>query len=229
MLAGDAINVMNTSGAAAGVGHDIADDGITDKRKFPRPGCGGKRDRWAIEVGSRKASALALIAIVAGWASAMVHREIGDAVGHNAPAEFLFDHLLGLESAARKIHRRKKLSVGHLREAFARSADADVAFDEIVVGFEIFVPNGPVFAVAVTTGGFEFVIAEAIALARPAESFPSDLPAANPHERLVRRKCVGMLDVVDEELMTKFVARVAQALHRLRFQQALLITETSKF
>ena len=41
-------------------------------------------------------SALALIAVVAGGASAMIDREIGDAVGHDAPAEFPLNDLFCL-------------------------------------------------------------------------------------------------------------------------------------
>ena len=136
---------------------------------------------------------------------------------------------LRLQRTAGKIHRRQKLSVGHLRQAFARSADADVAFDAVVVGLELFVADGPVFAVAVAAGGFEFVVAVTVALARPAESFSADLAAANPHERFVGGKCVRMFEIVDEELMTVVVAGVAEALDRLIFQEALLISEAAEF
>ena len=113
-------------------------------------------------------------------------------------------------------------------EAFARSADADVAFNPVVVGRELCIADGPVFAVAVAGGGFEFVVAVAIAFARPAERLPADLPAANPHERLVRGKGVGVLQIVDEELMAVFVAGVTQPLHRLVLEQALLIAEAAE-
>ena len=99
----------------------------------------------------------------------MRNRQVGDAVGHDAPAKFALDHVFGLQRAAGKIHGRQKLSVGQLRQAFARSADADIAFDQVVVGLEFLVADGPIFAVAVAGGGFEFVVAVAIAFARPAE------------------------------------------------------------
>ena len=38
-----------------------------------------------------------------------------------------------------------------------------------------------------------------------------------------------MLQIVDEELMTVFVAGVTQALHRLRFEQALLVAKAAEF
>src|SRR5205085_2173351 len=90
------------------------------------------------------------------------------------------------------------------------------------------VADGPVFAIAVTGGGFEFVIAIAVTFPRPTESFPSDLPSADPHERLVGRKGVGIFEVIHEELVTVLVAGIAQALYRLGAQQLRLISEAAK-
>src|SRR4030095_12906066 len=73
------------------------------------------------------------------------------------------------------------------------------------------------------------VITDPVALARPAERPPANLAAANPHERLVGWKGIGILVIVDEKLMTVVIAGVAKPLHRLVLEQSLLIAEPAKF
>ena len=228
MLTRDPVDVVDALGAAAGVDQKVADNGVAHQGEFSGAGRGGQRYRRAVEIRSGETAALALVAIVTGGSATMRNRQVGDAVGHDAPAKLALDHVFGLQRAAGKIHGRQKLSVGQLRQAFARSADTDVAFDQVVVGLEFLVADGPVFAVAVASGGFEFVVAVAIAFARPAERLPANLAAANPHEGFVRGKGVGMLQIVDEELMAVFVAGVTQALHRLRLEQALLVAKAAE-
>src|SRR5262249_26369275 len=132
-------------------------------------------------------------------------------------------------TAARKSHRRQELTIWHLWQTFARTAHADEAFYLIVVRFEVVVANRPVFSVAIVAGGFEFVVAEAIAFARPTKCFSSHLPAADPHERFVHRKGVRMLQVIDEKLMAVLVTGIAQTLDRLCAQQHPLIAKTTEF
>src|SRR4029077_17865130 len=76
--------------------------------------------------------------------------------------------------------------------------------------------------------GFEFVIGEPIALAGPAERLAADLASADPDEWFVRRKRVGVLEIIDEKLMAIFVAGIAEALHRLILEKPLLIAEAAK-
>ena len=118
---------------------------------------------------------------------------------------------------------------GICEEALARTADADVALNLVVVGLEVFVAHRPIFAVAVPGGRFEFVVAVAIAFASPAESLAPYLPAANPHEGLVDGEGLRILQVADEELMAVLIAGIAEALYWLVLQQAALIAEAAKF
>src|SRR5579859_684940 len=202
---------------------------VADQRELPRARCRGQRDRRAIEVRSGKASALALVAVMASGTPAVRHRQVRYAIGNHLPTKLPFDDLLGFQRAAGKFHRRQELAVGHLLQSLARTAHADVAFHAIVIRFHFFVADGPIFAVAIATGRLEFVVGVAIALARPTEGFASNLAAANPHERLVGGKGVGIFQIVDEELVAIVVACVAEALHGLVFEQALLIAEAAEF
>ena len=228
MLARDPIDVVDALGAAAVVDQKVADNGVAHQGEFSGAGRGRQSDRRAVEIRSGETAALALVAIVTGGAAAMRNRQVGDAVGHDAPAKLTLDHVFGLLRAAGKIHGRQKLSVGQLRQALARSTDTDIAFDHVVVGLKFLVADGPIFAVAVASGSLEFIVAVAIAFARPAERLSSNLTAANPKEGFVRGKGVGVLQIVDEELMAVFVAGVAQALHRLRLKQALLVAKAAE-
>src|SRR5205085_12157745 len=151
-------------------------------------------------VRSRMPTALRLVAVVARRPPSMRDGQVRDSVGHHPPAEFLADDVARQQCAAGQRHRRKELPVRKLFETFTRAADADETLHAIVVGRELRIADGPVFAVAVAAGGLEVVATEAVALARPAERPPADLPAANPHERLVGWKGIGILAIVDEEL-----------------------------
>ena len=45
----------------------------------------------------------------------MRNREVGDAVGYDAPAKLPLDYFLGLKRAAGEIHWRQEFAVGQLR------------------------------------------------------------------------------------------------------------------
>ena len=171
------------------------------------------------------ASALALIAVVARRPAAVSHGEIRHPIRHHAPAEPPADDLARLHAAARERHRRQVVPVGKLRQLLARAAHADEVLHAVVVRLEVAVADGPVFAVAVAARRLELVVAEPVALARPAERPPADLTSADPHERLAGRERVRVLVVVHEELVAVFVARVAEALHGLMLEQLLLVAE----
>jgi hypothetical protein len=95
VLVRDTVDVMNALRLACGVHHYVTHDSIADQCKFPGAGSRGKGDGRTIEVRSRIAASLALVAIVTSGAPTMLHGEVGDAVGHHPPAKFVFNHFLG--------------------------------------------------------------------------------------------------------------------------------------
>jgi len=101
-------------------------------------------------------------------------------------------------------------------EAFGHAGDADVFFDDVVVGGDVCVADGPVFAVAVVRGGFEILIAEAEADAAPdVGAAAGDAEAAHPVEGLVGGRGVRFVVIVDEPVLRVFVADVEFALDRV--------------
>jgi len=62
--------------------------------------------------------------------------------------------------ATDQCHRRQKKGIEKLRQIFLRTADADEALDPRVIGRKLGVANGPVIAITVAAGGFEFIIAQ---------------------------------------------------------------------
>ena len=121
----------------------------------------------------------------------------------------------------------RKSTIRKLRQSFCRPAYADVPFDLVVVGFKFLVVDRPVLTITVACGCLEFEVTISIAYARPAEGLAAHLPSANPHERLVIGKGVRKFPVVDEKLMTIFVAGVAEPLYGLIPQECLLISEAA--
>src|SRR5438477_5676991 len=209
------MDVVNPFRFAGPVHDQMTDYGITHQREFPGTRCRRKRDRRTVEVRGCVTAPLALVAIMASGTPAMWNRQVRDSVRHHAPAEFLFNDLFGQPSSARQFHRWQELTVGHLSQPLSRSAHPNEAFHAIVIRLHFFVADGPVFAISIAAGGLKLIVTEAVALPRPTESLSPDLPATNPHERLVQRERVRMLQVVYEELMAVLVAGIAQALHRL--------------
>src|SRR2546429_7369086 len=174
------------------------------------------------------AAALALVAIMARWPTPVHNRQVRHTVRHHHPAELFADHVARQHAAARKVHGRQKLAVGHLRQALARAAYTDKRFDFFVVRLEILVTERPIFAIAVAAGGLELVVAISVAFARPAEGLAAHLAATYPHKRLVERKGVGILVIVDEKLVAEFVARVTEPLDGLALKQRLAVAEAAK-
>ena len=93
MLARDPVDVVDALGAAAVIDQKVADNRVAHQGEFSGAGRGGQSDRRAVEIRRGEAAALALVAIVAGGAATMRNRQVGDAVGHDAPAKFALDHL----------------------------------------------------------------------------------------------------------------------------------------
>ena len=210
-----AINIMDARGFPLIIHHQMAHHRVALQGKPSRACCRGQRHGGRVEVRSGVASTLAFIAIVAGGTTLVRHGQIRHAVRHHTPAKSRLDNMLRQQIAAGKIHWRKELSIGHLLQALTRSAHANEAFYFVVIGFNLFVVKWPILPVAVAPGRLELIVAVAIAFARPTERLPSHLPSPNPHEGLVWREGIGMLMVIDEELVAVFVAGVTKTLHGL--------------
>jgi hypothetical protein len=84
-------------------------------------------------------------------------------------------------------------------------------FDDFVVGDHFVVGNGPVVTPAVVGCAFEIKIAHAVGLTTPAQRASAEDAFADPVERLRLR--VGIFEIVDEPLLIRFAAGVAQALN----------------
>src|SRR5207245_3775324 len=221
-------DVVNTRRLAVLVHEQVANYGVADQSEAAVPSRGRKRHCGAVEVGRCVTSALTLIAVVTRRTPVVRNGEVGDTIRHHAPAEFSFNDLLGKQRPAGEVHGRQEPSVRHLLQALSRTAHADEAFNLVVVRLQVLVAEGPVLLVPIATGRFAFVITLAVDLSRPAERLATDLAAANPHERLVQRKRVGVFVIVDEELMTVFVAGVAKSLDGLPFEQRSLVPEAAE-
>ncbi len=155
----------------------------------------------------RHAAAFAGTAEVAGSATVERFGEIGAARGHYGAAELFLDPIAKKSFLTRERNRWLELAIGKMLQAFGSAGDADVFFDEIVVRFDVFVAQRPVFAVAVEGSGLEIPIAEAQADAAPdVGTAAGHAQAAHPVERLVGRRGVGLFEIVDEPIVSIFVA-----------------------
>src|SRR5262249_40560753 len=148
--------------------------------------------------------------------------------GQAEPAELVADDFTSQLAAAGEFHRREEFAIGHLLETFMGAADADEGFHQIVVGREVLVADGPVFAVAITAGRFELVVAVTIAFATPAKGSAADLATTNPHERFVDGKRVRIFAVVDKELMAVLIAGETQPLNGLAIEECLSVAEAAE-
>ena len=206
--------------------HDyVTDDSIADECELAGAGRIRQRDRGAVEVGSRETTALALIAIVACRAAVEGNREVGAAIGDQLPSELLFNDVLWHKPLRRRDAWGEKFSIGELWQALASAAHTDVFFDFVVIGLEIFVGDRPILAIAVVASALKLEVAITVTDSRPAKRFPADLSSANPHERLVLGKRVGVLGIFDKELAAVLVACIAEPLDRLLLEYGFLIAE----
>ncbi len=91
-------------------------------------------------------------------------------------------------------------------ETLGGAGDADIFFDEIVVGLDVFVTEGPVFAVAIERSRPEIPIAESQADAAPdVGAATSHSNAPHPIKGLVSGSSVRFFEIVDEPLVRIFV------------------------
>src|SRR6266581_4405888 len=122
-------------------------------------GLGGDHERarhgreGRVEVGLGDAAALAGAAVVTGLAAVDGLGQVrGPAQGDRAP-QLLLDLVLEPPLRAVHAHRGMELAVGQLVDALWHPGDADVVLDQLVVGDEVLVGEGPVLAEAVEGGG----------------------------------------------------------------------------
>jgi hypothetical protein len=153
------------------------------------------------------ASAFAGAAEVAGAAAVEWPGQIRGARGHDGAAEFFLDAIAEERFLASERDGRLELAVGEMLEAFRAAGDADIFFDEIVVGLDVLVAERPVFAVTVVGGGLKIPIAEAQADAAPdVGAAAGHAHAAHPVEGLARGSGVRLFEVVGEPVVGVFVA-----------------------
>ena len=138
----------------------------------------------------------------------------GSADGQRA-SEFVFDGISEHPLATGQVHRREEVPVGKLGHAVGLAADADEVLHPFIVGNHLLVAHRPVLTESVVGCGFEVIVAQPIALARPHDGSPADVASADPNEGPVGRCGVRLFDVIDEEVMGVLVALVALLLDRL--------------
>src|SRR5215470_2627282 len=128
----------------------------------------------------------------------------------------LGERVFKIELDARHFHGRKEFAVGKLRQAFGLAADAGEFFHVVIPGSNVGIANRPIDGDSIFQVGFEIEIAPAIALAAPGDRLSADLASANPGKMFSWIGGIGILDVVDEELVRELIARViALALNML--------------
>ncbi len=207
-LARVAIEEENAAGAVAiRVHENFVDHGVRDERAVAGGDGIGNGGEGGVEIRVRHAAAFAGAAEVAGAAAIEGLGEIGAARGHGGAAQLFLDAIAKEIFLTGERNGRLKLAVGEMLEAFGTARDANVFFDEIVVGLDIFVAERPVFAVTVVRGGFEIPIAEAQAYAAPNIGAAAGHPqATHPVEGLVGGSGVRLFEVVDEPVVVVFAA-----------------------
>src|SRR5262249_27785659 len=129
-----------------------------------RLACGRKGRIQATEVGSRTATAMTRSAVVTRGAAVMTLRQYGrTAYGHHpVAAKVSSDRLLNSLFRAGHFHRRQKLTIWQLRQAFGLAADADEGFHIVVPRGDIVIANRPINRYSVTKVSFEIQIAPAV-------------------------------------------------------------------
>ena len=195
----------------------LVDHRVGDERAAAgRHGVGYGRER-GIEIGPRHAAVLARAAIVARGAAVDRPRQVGGATERHGPTEFLFHASPQARLCTGQAHRRLKTAIGQLGHTFRDSGDADVFFDQVVVGRDVLVANRPIVAIAVERRGLEIEVAQPVTLSSPhVRPAADDARAPLPAERLVRAGRVRFLEVVDEPVVVELGAGVAVFLLRAR-------------
>src|SRR6266567_3010547 len=164
---------------------DMADDSIRNECAIPSLQrilhCG---ERTA-EIRKRHAAALARTTIMTGCPAIVRLSQDGDAPHGESSSEVLLHAFPQTYLSTTHLHRREKLAVGQHFIFLCRTADADIALNDVVIGREIGVGKWPVRIVAIATGSFEVYIAQPIAMPPPDQRSASQNPKPLPSERLV--------------------------------------------
>ncbi len=147
--------------------------------------------------------------VVAGSASLVDAGENGDTSdGEHAIVKILRQRVLEIDFNAGHLHRRKKLSIGQLRQSFGLSADARKLFHVVVPRRDVGVANRPVDSDSFSQVGFKIEIAPAVTLAAPKDGLSADLASANPGKMFSGIRGIRIVLVADKKLMRVFIACV---------------------
>ena len=94
-----------------------------------------------------------------------------------------------------------ELSVWTVWNACGFPVDAERPLDDVVVRRQVFVRQRPIDAVSTDACGFELVIRHAGCMSGPRMKAAAELPAPDPEERFSSWRRIGILSVVDVELL----------------------------
>lgn len=190
------------------VGHCIGEEGAIAGAK-----CVGNCSERGVEIGVSHATAFAGAAKMA-WAAAVNRAgEICGARRYRCSAEFRFDAFAEHRFLTSERHGRLKLAVGKVFETFFRTADANVFFDEVVIGRDVFVTERPIFIEAVVGSGFEIEIAEAKRDTSPnIGATAGHADAAHPKKWMILWRGIGLFEIVRKPIGSVLVANTKNGL-----------------
>src|SRR5467141_91902 len=166
------------------IDRDFADDGVGAHGQVSGVHRGVDQAGWRIERGVYVATALAFAGAAAITAAAIfvvleaVGGDAGAILGHDA-AHF-GEAFLQSDFRAIQLGGALKDAVGKVGEIFFDAGDAEIEIDLVVVGSDVAVADGPIFAVAVAALGLEVVIGEAEGQASPNIGFSAETASADP-------------------------------------------------
>src|SRR5215510_1925505 len=106
------------------------------------------------------------------------------------------------------MHCGQKLAVRQLRQLFVSAGDSNELLDFVVIRREVGVAYRPVVTITIAAGSLEFVIRQPVGLATPHDRAAANLASSDPFKWFSTGSCIGIIDVIDEELMAVFVTCV---------------------
>src|SRR6185312_559010 len=155
-------------------------DAIRPHGQIPGSHRRGQRRRLRAEIAAEWATLPAAVPELTSGPARDRRRQIGHASDYHTtlplvmlfyPCRYIFLHTV-------QFHRREELSVGQMRQPFLAAADPDEPLHMIVPGFDIFIPDGPVYGPAFARVGIEIVVAPTVALSSPYDCFAANLIGA---------------------------------------------------
>ena len=178
------------------------DDGIGNDGQVAGALGGRQRARQAGVIAADRAAAFAKRAGLASAATKLLVMRFGLAEIGGAPRndlaarKRLLDCRLEHQLAIVEPESRQKFAIGQLRQALFRACDTDELLDVAIPRREIVIADRPVAAVAILGVGFEILRRKPVGLAPPHDRAPAQMIAANPLERLVFGRDVGVFVVL---------------------------------